>query len=333
MNLLTYRVPTHIYRSDACEHCLGGYSATGNAWRWEIPTHLQDRAHISLLEFLGCIIGPWIDIIEGALPANSITLAMSDSTNAAGWLRKSNFTPEGEDDATTNAKLIAARKHASLHINAKATCYSQWFPGKQNIVSDCLSRDFHIPADQLTQLLLIAIPEQIPPNFRIRPLPLEISSWLRLLLGKIPAKTRPATQRKTSELSHGLVGSDFSSALNTRKIQEWRNSNAGNESLSCQPLHKLCATPFTLKTMLKPWLQAQSVIPWTTWHRPSGMITASTRGSTMMDKRAQSFFASTKVTKPTTNRLLGKKRSLHESSLNSEEIPKLPKTSHAPNSS
>ena len=56
MNLLTYRSPTHLYRSDACEHGLGGYSAKGLAWRWEIPTHLLSIAHINFLEFLAEII-------------------------------------------------------------------------------------------------------------------------------------------------------------------------------------------------------------------------------------------------------------------------------------
>ena len=56
MNLLTYRKPTHIYRSDACEHGLGGYSSTGKAWRLKFPPHLLGRAHINLLEFLASII-------------------------------------------------------------------------------------------------------------------------------------------------------------------------------------------------------------------------------------------------------------------------------------
>ena len=93
-----------------------------------IPDHLVNKAHISLLEFLGSMIGPWIDIIEGHFPPLSISLAMGDNTNAAGWLRKSNFQPDDESDVYTEVKLIAARKHAQLHIEAKATNYSQWFP-------------------------------------------------------------------------------------------------------------------------------------------------------------------------------------------------------------
>ena len=91
MNLLTYRKPTHIYRSDACPFGLGGYSATGQAWRWYIPKILRFRATINMLEHLAAVICPWVDLIENNLPHYSCILAMTDSTTAAGWLRKSNF--------------------------------------------------------------------------------------------------------------------------------------------------------------------------------------------------------------------------------------------------
>jgi hypothetical protein len=38
MNNVTYRKPTHLYRSDASEFGLGGYNITsGDAWRYKIP--------------------------------------------------------------------------------------------------------------------------------------------------------------------------------------------------------------------------------------------------------------------------------------------------------
>lgn len=48
--------------------------------------------------------------------------------------------------------------------------YSQWFPGDQNVVSDCLSRDFHLDDLQQTQLLVHAVPDQVPLDFDICPL-------------------------------------------------------------------------------------------------------------------------------------------------------------------
>ena len=37
MNLLTYREPTRIYLTDACEIGMGGLRSKGISWRWKIP--------------------------------------------------------------------------------------------------------------------------------------------------------------------------------------------------------------------------------------------------------------------------------------------------------
>ena len=109
MNLLTYRSPTHVYHSDACEHGLGGFSAEGKAWRWKIPDKLLSRAHINLLEFLGSIVCIWLDILDKDTPPESCLLAMGDSITAIGWLKKSNFTEVDEEDIDTTTKLLASR--------------------------------------------------------------------------------------------------------------------------------------------------------------------------------------------------------------------------------
>jgi hypothetical protein len=36
MNIISFRRPTHIYRSDSCPHGLEGYSSNGHAWRYEL---------------------------------------------------------------------------------------------------------------------------------------------------------------------------------------------------------------------------------------------------------------------------------------------------------
>jgi hypothetical protein len=40
MNLVAFRCPTHVYRSNSCPFGLGGYSDEGFAWRFEIPKDL-----------------------------------------------------------------------------------------------------------------------------------------------------------------------------------------------------------------------------------------------------------------------------------------------------
>ena len=78
MNLIAYCNLTHVYRSNACEHGLGGYSATGKAWLWIIPTHLLSRSHINLLGFLASIVCIWIDYLYNDIPPDSCLLSMVD---------------------------------------------------------------------------------------------------------------------------------------------------------------------------------------------------------------------------------------------------------------
>ena len=109
MNLIIYRAPTHIHQSDACPAGLGGYSSNDRVWRFKIPSILQFWVTLNFLEFLGCQIGPLIDIEESNLPPLSCVLSITDSTTAAGWLKKSNFREELEGDMQLRLKRETAR--------------------------------------------------------------------------------------------------------------------------------------------------------------------------------------------------------------------------------
>jgi len=50
---------------------MGGYNSKGRAWRYKIPKHHLFKMNNNVLEYLSPIIGPWIDIIESALPLSS----------------------------------------------------------------------------------------------------------------------------------------------------------------------------------------------------------------------------------------------------------------------
>ena len=92
MNLLTYRFPTHVAVTDACEAGLGILLSNGMAARWDIPKYLQQRAHINLLEFLGQLAAIWMLAIEDCFTPNSCLLVNGDSSTAQGWIRKSTFS-------------------------------------------------------------------------------------------------------------------------------------------------------------------------------------------------------------------------------------------------
>ena len=66
INLLVYRTPDHIIRTDACEFGLGGYSlTTGLAWRWEVPLKDQQQKSTNFRELLACIAGIMLSIVKG----------------------------------------------------------------------------------------------------------------------------------------------------------------------------------------------------------------------------------------------------------------------------
>ena len=85
INLLVFRKPSKVYRSDSCPAGLGGYSSDGFAWRWYTPKQLKFRASNNFLEHLASIVSPWIDMLLGRLQKGDCFLSMTDSTTSEGW--------------------------------------------------------------------------------------------------------------------------------------------------------------------------------------------------------------------------------------------------------
>ena len=167
MNLLAFRLPNCIYYSDSCPAGLRGYSDQGNAWRFKLPDDLQFCASDNLLEFLAVIITPWpwIDIIKRWLNLGDCALSMTDSTTAEGWMQKSNFVKLDNNPIHATTPVDAARKYASIFMQAGVKGYSQWFAGKLNNITDALSRDWHRNNEELTFILRSHFPEQMPESF------------------------------------------------------------------------------------------------------------------------------------------------------------------------
>jgi hypothetical protein len=76
-----------------------------------------------------------MDFFHNTLERESCLLSQTDSSSASGWLRKSNFA----DRENEKVQLATARKLAELLILSECSLYSQWFPGKHNVISDSLS--------------------------------------------------------------------------------------------------------------------------------------------------------------------------------------------------
>jgi len=98
MNTIVFRKPTHVYRSDSSKFGLEGYNITsGKAWRFELPIDCRLRTSLKSLEFLACRITIWLDFLDNEIQEESCILSQTDSTSAAGWLRKSNFAKTEEE--------------------------------------------------------------------------------------------------------------------------------------------------------------------------------------------------------------------------------------------
>jgi len=100
---------------------------------------------------------------------------MTDSTTAVGWMHKSNFEEVGDDPVQATVCADAAHQHARLFMDAETKGYSHWFGGEMNNVADALSQDWHQDDNELTSILCIHFPQQMPTHFKISPLPNEIN--------------------------------------------------------------------------------------------------------------------------------------------------------------
>ena len=278
MNSLAYRLPDRVYRSDSCPHGLGGYSDEGFAWRYYLPPDLRFRASNNLLEHIASIITVWIDVLNGRLHKDDCILSMTDSSTSEGWARKSNFdidpmNPDASfDPQEPKARAAVCRKFAEICLDNDLRHFSQWFPGKENDVSDALSRDDDRSDEELTSLLYSHVPSQMPSHFKIVPLPNEILSWLTALLQSLTVKKQLRERHKRTKIGRSPDGSSTQNQSVSAQTSSSMDSLAHNASSSWELLPWLCERGDFRDRLMRSWLKAQSEVPSHMWHRPSGRM-------------------------------------------------------------
>ena len=268
MNLITYRKPTHVYRSDSCPAGIGGYSHQGFAWCYYLPNLLLFRASNNLLEHMAAVITPWIDILAGRLTKGDCALSMTDSTTSAGWMRKSNFR-ENDDPVQAAARIEVARSHARWYMNQEIRDYSQLFPGNDNEVADSLSRDMHLSDLDLTAHILKHFPSQVPHSFNIVPLPNKIASWMTSLLLTLPIKPQFKEKHTPTMLGLGNDGQTTAHPLVWPTTSISPTSIDNNRPKSSAPSDTPSAKVDIREALQAPWLLDQSKVPSIMWLRPS----------------------------------------------------------------
>ncbi len=215
MNTIAYRCLTHAYQSYLCPARIGGYSNKSFAWRYYLPQYLKFRASNNLLEHIAAIITPWVDIIAGHLTRGDCALLMSDITTSEGWLKKTNFIEDSKSPIQATIRLKVARLHASHYLSHKIREYSQWFRGADNQVANALSRDDNRTDKELTKILHLHCPSQVPPHFEIVPLPSKIVLWLTLLLLWLLPKPELAEEHRRTTLGCGPATPNTATAVGT----------------------------------------------------------------------------------------------------------------------
>jgi hypothetical protein len=116
-NLIAFRHPTHVYRSDSCPAGLGRPQQQRYAWRYYLPNNLKFQESNNLLEHLAVIINPWVGVLAARLNKGNCALSMTDSTTLEGLLRKTNFIEDGKDQIQATIRLEDACFHASQYLS------------------------------------------------------------------------------------------------------------------------------------------------------------------------------------------------------------------------
>jgi hypothetical protein len=308
MNQLTIRQPTKICWSDSCPFGIGGFLLSGRAWRIRIPDSSPiyglDIAN-NVLEFLGMMVTIWLVLIECEETGSEqdCILALGDNTSAIGWLFKSGKL--AFDSPYYKAVQIIARKLARLITSSSHCLASQHIKGDKNTVSDLLSfagdtrGEAHplapdYPSDQvLTKRFHSCIPQLIPANFNISPLPSEISCFVIQVLQTLessltPSKSQP-TRRKTES---GDAGSRSAPRPASTLTLSSLNYCSLKPSLSCAPfcpstewLTGAQQEPF-LASVRGPWFRQLCAMPQAIWLRRSGVVS---NGAPFTSKEAPSY--------------------------------------------
>ena len=121
-----------------------------------------------------------------------------------GWLENSNFAK-----ADQMAHTSLAWYYAGSMIANKICSHSEWQAGRDNSPADNLSRCFTPDDASLTSCILSKFGHQVPTNFHILPLPVEIECaiyfWLQA--DQLPSPFNPALTPMQTGL--GLDGNTF----------------------------------------------------------------------------------------------------------------------------
>ena len=184
-------------------------------------------------------------------------------------------------------KQQVARKLATLILDCDGVLYSQWFKGKDNVVTDSLSRElYYLNVKSHESFLKNTVPNQLPQNFHLQTVPEEISSFISSMLQQLPVKTLRLKQQKPSELALGNGGVLSSLGVVLPSRATLITSTHSKRMLFCQHSPRPSEKVPSLQEVVNLWWQTQLVPPSHLWHRPLGQTTGLTQDWTTTVRHA-----------------------------------------------
>ena len=184
-------------------------------------------------------------------------------------MKKSNLIKPNNDPIQATAHVDAARKYASIFMNADVKGYSQWFSGKSNNVAETLSRDWHHSNKELTFFLRRHFPEHMPASYHLSPLPSKIDSWMISLLWQLLVSEQLQEHHTTTGLELGSIGDSIASPSDATTLT--LTSSASLNKISCSGLLPWLSEKADSRAIaLNHLLKVQSEVPSLMWHRPFG---------------------------------------------------------------
>ena len=132
----------------------------------------------------------------------------------------------------------------------------QWFRGADNTVTDILSRDAYYVSNSAHDFLKLTAPTQVPENFKIRPVPKNICSFVTSILQLLPVKQQRLLPQEPSELALSNVGVISCLAPESEKSTS-KNFPSSRKKFSYQPFLKLCEKQLSLEEIKMNWWKKQ----------------------------------------------------------------------------
>jgi hypothetical protein len=242
LNLLTIRRPTTVVISDACPTGMGGYSIrSGKAWRFQFPTPLTNMNNTA--EFLASVVTILFMLNIGDIEEEGVVLALTDNCSCAAWLHQNNV-----DEQRNPLRAVIAMKIATTCMNRNFVIHPQHVPGKENAAADDLSRRFDLTDNQLTQAIRSTCYLQAPKNFKIYPVPEDISLWIySSAVLKQLYNTPLEKDMQTSKTERGAGGEPSQNKQDWQRTYSWTASTHAKNG----PSPNASSMPYGLGTMEK----------------------------------------------------------------------------------